>query len=139
MSFYRPALSGQKPVVLAFVFVCSRACRVFAGCCVNVAHGFFSVRLAFVLLANTMDVGGAESALDPLALDSCLELRDAAVEGLFFWAVMALCAVAAPPPPPLFRPKMEGRADLISARSFLISLCWLVADQALWLSVPCTI
>ena len=44
--------------------------------------------------------------------------------------------LAPPPPPPLFRPPIEGRVDLSSARKFLTSLCWLVKDQARWSSVP---
>ena len=78
-------MSGQKPVVPTFVFVCSWDGRVFAGCCVEVARGFVAARLAVVLVANAMAVGGAEPALDPFALDSRLELRDAAVEGFFLF------------------------------------------------------
>ena len=78
-------MSGQKPVVPTFVFVCSWDGRVFAGCCIEVARGFVAARLAVVLVANAMAVGGAETALDPLALDFRLELRDAAVEGFFLF------------------------------------------------------
>ena len=85
MSFYRPTLSDQKPVVPAFVFVYSWSGGVFAGCCANVACDFVAAKLAAVLVSNDMDVGGAEPALGPLALDCRLELRDAAVEGFFLF------------------------------------------------------
>ena len=85
MSFYRPTLSGQKLVVPAFVFVCSWAGRVFAGCCVNAARGFVAAQLVVVLVANAMAVGGTEPVLDPLALGGRLELRDAEVEVFFVW------------------------------------------------------
>ena len=49
------------------------------------ARGFVTARLAVVLVANAVTVGGAEPSLDPLALDFRLELRDAAVEGLFLF------------------------------------------------------
>ena len=85
MSFYRPTLSDQKPVVPAFVFVYSWSGGVFAGCCANVACDFVAAKLAAVLVSNDMDVGGAEPALGPLALDCRLELRDAAVEGFLLF------------------------------------------------------
>ena len=67
-----------------FLFVPGMA-FFFAGCCVNVARDLVASRLAVVLVANSMAVGGAEPALDPLALDGCLELRDAAVKGFFLF------------------------------------------------------
>ena len=80
-------MSVQKPVIPAFVFVCSWDCGGFAGFCVDVARGFVAARLAVVLVDNAMAMGGAEPAVYPLALDGHLELRDAEVEGFFFFGV----------------------------------------------------
>ena len=48
-------------------------------------RGFVAARLAVVLVANTVSLGGAKTALDALALDGRLESRDAAVEGFFLF------------------------------------------------------
>ena len=56
MTFYHPTLSGQKPVVPAFVFACSWAGGVFAGCCVGLVCGFVAARMDVVLVANAMAV-----------------------------------------------------------------------------------
>ena len=37
-----------------------------------------------MFVVNAMAVSGAKPALDPLFLDGCLQLCDAAVKGLFF-------------------------------------------------------
>ena len=67
--YYRPTLSGHKPVIPAFVIVCSWAGGVCASCCFDVARGFVVARLPVVLVCNTVSVGGSEASLDPLALD----------------------------------------------------------------------
>ena len=46
---------------------------------------FVAARLAVVLVANTVSLGGAKTALDALALDGRLESHDAAVEGFFLF------------------------------------------------------
>ena len=80
---FLPAHTVRSRASSSSLFFGSWAGGVFAGCCVDVARGFVAALIAAVLVSNAMAVGGAEPALDPLALDGRLELRDAAVEGFF--------------------------------------------------------
>ena len=132
MSFYWPTLSGQNPVVPAFVFVCSWAGGIFAGCCVDVAGGFVVSKIAVLLVSNVMAMVREKLT----AVWSCA-IRWSRVS--FCLAVTVVWALLVLPPPPLLSPPMEVRADLISARIFLASLCWILADRVRWSSVPWTI
>ena len=81
------------------------------------ARGFVNARLDVVLVANAVDVGGSEPALDPLALDFRLELRNAAVEGVFLFGsdggVVAAAAAA------VFLSSNRGKGGFNIRREFL--------------------
>ena len=80
-----------------------------------------------------MSVGGAEPALDPIALDCCLELRNASVEGfVLFCGYGGVGGTGAAAAATVVLSSNGGRADLISARIFLTSLYWLLAYRARW-------
>ena len=49
------------------------------------ARGFVMAQLSVVLVGNAVSVGGVEPTLDPLALDFCFKLFDAAVESFFLF------------------------------------------------------
>ena len=49
------------------------------------ARGFVMAQLSAVLVGNAVSVGGVEPTLDPLALDFCFKLFDAAVESFFLF------------------------------------------------------
>ena len=138
-TFHWPTLSYKEPVVPDFASVCSWSGGVYTSCCINVALGFVATQCTVVFVAHAVAVGGAKPALDPLLIDGCLQLRDAAVKGLFFVAEMVLRPALVPPPLPLLMlllPPVEESADLSSVMSFLISLCWLLEDLVSWLRVP---
>ena len=78
-------MSGKKPFIPAFVLVCSWDGGVLAGCSVDMARGFVMALLAVVLVGNALSVGGAESELDPLAIECRLELCDAVVDSFFLF------------------------------------------------------
>ena len=49
------------------------------------ALGFVATQCTVLFVAHAVAVGGAKPALDPLFLDGCLQLCDAAVEGFFLY------------------------------------------------------